>query len=1446
VHEPLGGDGHARISGQESEKQTNENHSIKPSAGINEHGINLHLVSSGRIEKRTVGLRGIDERCFINTPCGCATDVLAHAGSKHYNPLPQNTVPSADPSSHSAQPDIEVVQLGVASVQSPTGFHATIRYGDKLAHAMFDTGAWRTFVCSKWLHAPSRETMRLKVTQRATPLNVQVAGNRIIPVTQECTGVMSWGKIRVSLKANVMDELLNGVDLIIGMDWLRPHDVDLCCGKARVKVTVGDRRHVMDLRPTALTGMERHIEHPTVAAIKQAGVEPLLTAKKAARALRKGALSFLVLVRRKPVSWGGTFMCSPKATHTGSLAAMADPAVRDGLIPEKALSHLLEEYQDIFHDISLDKNKLPETAAFGHVIREVPGSIPQWRKQSRLTQDEEKEVQRQVTDLLERGLVEPSSSPYGAPVLFVKKKDGTLRMCIDYRALNAQTVRDRYPLPNIQDLIDKLYGCTVFSSLDLQSGYHQIRIAEEDVPKTAFITPFGQFQFKVLCFGLTNAPATFQRVMNQIFGKYLITANGTGRTGSTGRTGFVLVFIDDILVCSRSPDEHLEHLRLVFEVLRKHKLYAKLKKCDFNKSELKFLGHIIGREGVAVDPDKISTIVKWPVPKSLQELQGFLGLGNYFRSFVPRYSTLVAPLTDLTRRVRAATFDWAHWNPNGPEMQAFNLLKRMLTHAPVLALPDLNGEFEVHTDASVHGSGGVLMQHGRVNAFTSAKFSKAEYNYTTGEQEFLALIHALKQWRCYLEGAKQVTLVTDHQPLTYLQTQSNLSRRQARWVEFLSRFNWKVEYRPGITNIADPISRNPALTAEPAPAVLAVLQGASTDTVQLCVLTVEGSHTGFRLMLSAVTTRSQSRATAHPAQTEVTVQKLKHADQSAATTPADSHQSNQDQHHAPSGVQPDGGESREAETMDTHAASAHAGRHDALSDNASEPDDAPAHKPSASLMQAIKAAYKSDPRFNDPQYTNGLRLEQGAWMMGGKVVVPNSPLIRHRVMHAMHDDELAGHMGIKRTTELVSRYFWWASLESDVERYVRFCEACQKNKASTQKPYGLLKPLPIPGRRWDDISCDMIVKLPKTASTKVDSILVVVDRLSKMVHLIPCTESLTAKGFAQLILREVIRLHGVPRSILSDRGTQLQNNRFWREVCAELGMKPLLSSAYHPQSDGQTERVNRVIEEVLRSYIRPDMRDWDVKLPAVEFAINNSWHEAIRNTPFNLNYGQHPNTPHTVDLPRIKVPAAHEYASGLERAVQQARSCLREAQARMEADANRKRRGIEYSVGQLVLLSTKNLYEKGTCRKLQPRYMGPFTITRLCGDVAVELNLPPEWTRVHNVFHVSLLKPYHGKASTAGTTNTEGKPGQQQDSVVGPPPVQWLEGEPLYRAERILNHRVAKIGYRKPTVEYLVKWEGYSDEHNTWEPRSNLLTCSELIKAYKTAAGLPITKGDDD
>ncbi|KAJ9520420.1 hypothetical protein QJQ45_000181 [Haematococcus lacustris] len=329
-------------------------------------------------------------------------------------------------------------------------------------------------------------------------------------------------------------------------------------------------------------------------------------------------------------------------------------------------------------------------------------------------------------------LIEPSSSPFAAPVLFVQKKSGELRMCIDYRQLNKITIRDQYPLPRIDDLFDQLAGKTVFSSLDLQAGYHQIRIPAEDVPKTAFRTPEGHYQFKVLCFGLTNAPATFQRVMNEAFAEVI--------------NDCALVYLDDILVMSENTEQHLVHLRRVFDLLRKNKFYAKLSKCEFTKRILMFLGHIISAQGISVDPCKVTAISNWPVPTSLKTLQSFLGAANYVRKFVHNFSTIAAPLTNLTGP-KKDSFPWKAW-PQA-ELDAFNALKQAISNVPMLKLPDHSKPFQVHCDASLEGIGAVLMQDGYPLAYYSRKLIPAEVNYTTGEQELLALVSACQQWRAY-------------------------------------------------------------------------------------------------------------------------------------------------------------------------------------------------------------------------------------------------------------------------------------------------------------------------------------------------------------------------------------------------------------------------------------------------------------------------------------------------------------------------------------------------------------------------------------------------------------------------------------------------------------------------------------------------------------------------
>ena len=308
------------------------------------------------------------------------------------------------------------------------------------------------------------------------------------------------------------------------------------------------------------------------------------------------------------------------------------------------------------------------------------------------------ELKKQVQELLDKGLIRPSMSPWGPPVLFVKKKDRSLLLCIDYRELNRVTVKNKYPLPRIDDLFDQLAGAVVFSKIDLRTGYHQLKIKREDVPKTAFRTRYGHYEFLVLPFGLTNAPAYFMDLMNRVFHPYL--------------DKFVVVFIDDILVYSKSREEHVDHLRDVLQTLADHQLYAKLKKCDFWMEKIHFLGHVISAKGVSVNPAKIAAVVEWPRPINITKVRSFLGLAGYYRRFVKDFSRIAAPLTQLLKKNH--NFEWTK------ECEAsFQELKQKLVTAPILTIPEGNEGYVVYSDASRHGLGCVLMQNGRVVAYAS-------------------------------------------------------------------------------------------------------------------------------------------------------------------------------------------------------------------------------------------------------------------------------------------------------------------------------------------------------------------------------------------------------------------------------------------------------------------------------------------------------------------------------------------------------------------------------------------------------------------------------------------------------------------------------------------------------------------------------------------------------
>lgn len=914
---------------------------------------------------------------------------------------------------------------------------------------------------------------------------------------------------------------------------------------------------------------------------------------------------------------------------------------------------------------------------------------PPYRPMFRYSPLEMQEIEIQIKELIALGYIQPSTSPYGAPVLFVKKpRTNKLRMVIDYRMLNNNTVKNKYPIPRIDDLLDSLGGATIFSSIDLRQAYHQIQLLPSDIPKTAFRTPLGHFEYKTLSFGLTNAVAAFQSVMNDIFRKYL--------------NKFITVYLDDILIFSKSVEEHVKHLEIVLSILKEHKLTVSKEKCDFFKDELLYLGHIVSKNGVKVDPAKIAAVQQLSPPQDVSQLRSLLGMTNYFRKFINNYAQITLPLTKLLSKNNPFIWD-LH------AQDAFEKLKSKLTSAPVLRLPDFSVDksFSIFTDASYSGLGGVLVQDDHPIAFESRKLKPAELNYSPTELEMLAVVHCVTIWRCYIEG-RQIHVYTDHKPNTTFNSNPLISRRHARWTEILQSFNITFHYIKGENMISDVLSRNP---------------------INICSITAHALPEKQRL----------------------------------------------------------------------------------------------ANKPNKTsvLIRKIKSAYETDEMFNDATFTSDFtKSKDSLYYFGNKIVVPNDTDLREEILGEFHNPPYVGHPGREKTLKLINRLFWWPSLSSDVAKFVKFCDSCQKNKTIPHKPYGLLKPLSIPEKLWDSVSMDFVVALPLT-DNGYDSVFVCVDRLSKMVHLSPCKQTDNADEISKIFINTIFKHHGLPRNIVTDRDPKFVS-KFWQSLFYQLGVTHSLSTAYHPQSDGNTERVNRVMEDVMRHFVTNEQSNWDSLLPLAEFAINNSFHESIKTTPFLLNYGFSPNLPIAV-TENLQSPNEDDQDPGvtdacrrvqfLHHLMNKAKKFLYAAQQRQKAYADQHRSFIKFHVSDSVLLSTKNIVLKmpGSAKFL-PKFIGPFTINKIINEVAYKLDLPPE-LRIHNVFHVSLLKPYH----------SNGK--------VQPPPVYFINDEVAYEVESILNHRIVKRG-RKSINEYLVKWKNYGPEHNTWEPESGCIHAPIPLQIY--------------
>ena len=641
------------------------------------------------------------------------------------------------------------------------------------ASFLVDSGATHDFVAQRFVDSEnSAESVRCRSH------TVWMADGRACPTTQELSGRLQLGAFSEERLLLVCP--LEGYDVVLGKPWLTDHNplvdwkchtVQMCVPAAKVEDAACEQGGPPMSVPILLKGKMQPIRVLLLSTQKPVRVSAMLSNEVVAGALDRKLMPKKYLGKGVP--------------EENKNPLVGQPPVLD----LNRLSDVLDQYADVFAPLPAG---LPPARQVDHVIDLEPGAKPCYRPTYRMSPLELQEVRKQLDELLDKGWIRPSVSPYRAPILFVRKKEGTLRMCVDYRELNKQTVKNRYPLPRQDELLDQLHGAKCFSKIDLQSGYHQVRVADQDISKTAFGTRFGHFEFLVLPFGLTNAPATFMSFMHEVLQPYL--------------DKFVVVFLDDILIYSKDEKEHLQHLALVLQKLREHHLYAKLSKCAFNLQEVEFLGHVVSSEGIKMDAGKVAAIRDWPRPASVRDVRSFHGLANYYRRFIADFSKISTPLTNLTKK--AVGFLW------GPaEESAFEKLKQAMISAPVLATPDLSKPFTVYVDASGIATGGVLLQedeHKKLHplAFISKKLQPAELNYTVGELEMLAIVHALQAWRCFLEGA-EFTVWTDHSNLTSFISSPTLNGRQSRWASFVQQFlpGMTLKYKKGADNMADALSR---------------------------------------------------------------------------------------------------------------------------------------------------------------------------------------------------------------------------------------------------------------------------------------------------------------------------------------------------------------------------------------------------------------------------------------------------------------------------------------------------------------------------------------------------------------------------------------------------------------------------------------------------------------
>ena len=768
-----------------------------------------------------------------------------------------------------------------------------------------------------------------------------------------------------------------------------------------------------------------------------------------------------------------------------------------------------------------------------HRIDLQPNAKPVFQQPYRAGPRQRELEKTEVKRMLKEGVIEPCTSEWGSPIVFAPKKDGSLRFCIDYRKLNAVTIRDAYPIPRMDECIDSLADATVFSTLDCNSGYWQVEIPEEERDKTAFVSHHGLFRCTRMPFGLKNAPGTFQRAIDIIL--------------ATVRWQCAIVYLDDIVIFSNNVKEHLQHITKVLSLLNNAGMTLKLRKCFFLQQRVEYLGHIVAPGQLQVASKTCQAIKEMPPPRTITELRSFLGLCNVYRRFIKGFGQIAYP---LTRKLRLEARD-SFPELTEEEMEAYESLKKALTEPPVLALPRSDLPYVLDTDASDKQVGAALMQKYpdkslRPIGYYSRTLSDAERNYDTTHRECLAVIWAIMLLRPYLYGTT-FTLRTDHDALKWLLNMDSATGQLARWRLRLAEFDYSVEFRPGIKNQApDALSRLPTDGTDKTPL---------KDDIPVLAINI---------------TKDQERSIEDMCDDELD-------------------QENFAQHPPP---EPQNDDPIERETF--------------INEQRNDVE--------CNQYANFVGLPGSQFVYDREGYLSRVSKVDGALQR----VVPRS--LRIRLLYLAHYPRLQGHPGARRMYDSLRQDFYWRFMANDVFETVRRCLSCAKSKGTSKQAQRFLKLFPANGP-FEFVAMDILGPLPKTSHGK-QYVLVITDRYTKLARAIPMKKT-TAPLVAAAFLQNWIYPYGIPESLLTDNGPQFIS-QFFAIVCAALGIRRVPITAYHPQTNGQTERYNKTLAARLRHYVNEHQTDWDIYVQPLTYAYNAQVHKSTGTTPFSLSLTRHP------------------------------------------------------------------------------------------------------------------------------------------------------------------------------------------------------------------------------